>query len=309
MRFPYGTAMNLSHLRYFIAVAEHGSTTRAAQVLHISQPAVTRGIKLLEEELGVALFDRLPRTMQLTRFGQAYLRHARAVFAQLDNGLAEMRHLSATPIEEVIIGAGPTWLMGSLPGIAGRFSRLYPGVSLRIRGGYDRQLLEMLNKGEVDFVLTETSDAPLGNGLVQEPLISCEYIVACRRGHPLAARSGVSLTDLQAHPWAMPRPGGQCPGPAQRPVPCPEPAPAEAAYPLHLAQLHPELPPRFRCTVVCREVVAAQRRSAGHRGDRRRAGPADPPRRDRPAARHLGKPVVAKLLELLREECRRNPIQ
>lgn len=309
MRFPYGTAMNLSHLRYFIAVAEHGSTTRAAQVLHISQPAVTRGIKLLEEELGVALFDRLPRTMQLTRFGQAYLRHARAVFAQLDNGLAEMRHLSATPIEEVIIGAGPTWLMGSLPGIAGRFSRLYPGVSLRIRGGYDRQLLEMLNKGEVDFVLTETSDAPLGNGLVQEPLISCEYIVACRRGHPLAARSGVSLTDLQAHPWAMPDQAANA---------------LDRLSGLYLAQNLRPPKPHIRSTslsFILNYLLGSDALSFVVKSSLHNAGLQDivaiDVEQDLPI-RHAGivqrrdtweSPVVAKLLELLRDECRRNPIQ
>ena len=59
--------MNLTHLKFFIAVAEHGSTTKAAEVLHITQPAVTRGIRQLEDELKVALFERLPRAMRLTR--------------------------------------------------------------------------------------------------------------------------------------------------------------------------------------------------------------------------------------------------
>ena len=61
--------MNLTHLKFFITVAEHGSTTKAAEVLHITQPAVTRGIRQLEDELTVELFERLPRAMRLTRFG------------------------------------------------------------------------------------------------------------------------------------------------------------------------------------------------------------------------------------------------
>lgn len=301
--------MNLSHLRYFIAVAERGSTTRAAQHLNISQPAVTRGIKLMEQELGVSLFLRLPRTMQLTRFGEAYLRHARAVFAQLDNGAAEMRHLSETPVEEVILGAGPTWLMGSLPSVSGDFSQHYPGVSLRIRGGYDRQLLELLNKGEVEFVLTETSDAPLENDLVQEPLISCDYIVACRRDHPLARRSKVSLTDLMAHPWAMPDQAANA---------------LDRLSGLYIAQNLTPPEPHIKSTSLSfilnylansdalSFVVRSSLYTAGldsivavdvdQELPIRKAGIVQ--RRDA-----WESPVVAKLLDLLRADCRRNPFQ
>lgn len=196
--------MNLTHLKFFIAVAEHGSTTRAAEALHITQPAVTRGIRQLEDELKVELFERLPRAMRLTRFGKGYLRHAQAVFVQLENARDEMRHLADNPVEDVVIGAGPTWLMGNLPAIVGKLTRNYPNVSVRVRGGYDQQLLAMLNRGEVAFILTETSGAHFPADLVQEPLIHCDYVVVCRRNHPLAARKKVPLSDLLSFPWAMP---------------------------------------------------------------------------------------------------------
>jgi len=200
-------SMNLTNLRYFVAVAELGSITKAAQALHLTQPAVTRGIRQLEIELEIKLFERLPRAMRLTRFGKGYLRHAQAVFVQLENARNEMRHLADHPVEDVVIGAGPTWLMGRLPAIIGELTRKYPNAPVRVRGGYDLELLAMLNRGEVAFILTETFGVSLPADLVQEPLIHCDYVVACRLDHPLAARKKVSLEALLDFPWTMPDQG------------------------------------------------------------------------------------------------------
>ncbi|MDE0112792.1 MAG: LysR family transcriptional regulator, partial [Albidovulum sp.] len=196
--------MKLNQLKYFIAVAEAGSTTKAAEILNLTQPAITRGILQLEMEIGVKLFERLPRSMRLTRFGEAYLRHARSVFVQLDNAQAEMGYLLENPVEEIVIGAGPTWLRATLPEVISDLSRAYPEVSIRVRGGYDEQLLTMLDRGEVAFVLTETSRNRMRSDLEQEPLIKCEYVVAGRRRHPLAGNRKVKLSQLLNYPWAMP---------------------------------------------------------------------------------------------------------
>lgn len=191
-------------MKFFVAVAEHQSITKAAKALNITQPAVTRGILQLEEELEVSLFDRLPRSMHLTRFGESYLRHVQAVFVQLDNARAELRHLADSPIDEIVIGAGPTWLMGVLPEVLGEFTRNNPNVTIRIRGGYDKQLSEMLYRGEVSFILSDTNNSQLMSNLVEIPLIHCEYVVACGKAHPLAGRKKVQLHELLEYPWAMP---------------------------------------------------------------------------------------------------------
>ncbi len=196
--------MNTTHLKFFVEVAEHQSITKAAKALNLTQPAVTRGILQLEEELQVSLFDRMPRSMHLTRFGESYLRHVRAVFAQLQNAQAELRHLADSPIDEIVIGAGPTWLMGVLPEVLGEFTRNNPNVTIRVRGGYDKQLSEMLDRGEVSFILSDTNKAQINDDMVEIPLIHCEYIVACRKNHPLAGRAKVPLSELLDYPWAMP---------------------------------------------------------------------------------------------------------
>lgn len=196
--------MNHTHLKFFLEVAEKQSITRAAEALNVTQPAVTRGIHQLEEELQVKLFDRMPRTMRLTRFGESYLRHVRAIFVQFENARAELAYIANAPIKELVIGAGPTWLMGVLPTVLGEFSRNYPNVSVRVRGGYDQQLLAMLERGEVSMILSDTNSSQLAANLVEEPLIHCQYAVVCRKGHPLAERKKVSLKELLNYPWAMP---------------------------------------------------------------------------------------------------------
>lgn len=204
MLFCYMKAMKLTQLKYFIAVAEAKSTTKAAKILNLTQPAVTRGIRQLEAELGIELFVRLPRSMRLTRFGEAYLKHARAIFVQLENAQAEISYLEKNPVEEIVIGAGPTWLRSLLPEVVGDFSREFPDVSIRVRGGYDQQLLSMLDRGEVAFVLTETSNEKPQTSHTQEPLIYSEYVVAARKDHPLATLKQVTLEQLLKFPWAMP---------------------------------------------------------------------------------------------------------
>lgn len=196
--------MNNTHLKFFLKVAEHQSITKAAKALNITQPAVTRGILQLEEELQVSLFDRMPRSMHLTRFGESYRRHVQAVFVQLENARAELRHLTDSPIDEIVIGAGPTWLMGVLPEVLGEFTRSHPNVTIRIRGGYDKQLSEMLYRGEVSFILSDTNHSQQMSNLVEIPLIQCEYVVACGKAHPLAGRKKVQLRELLEYPWAMP---------------------------------------------------------------------------------------------------------
>lgn len=204
MQICYVIGMNLTHLRYFIVIAEVGTITQAAQVLNVTQPAVTRGLKLLESELGVALFERHPRKMQLTRYGTGFLRHARIVFSQLENANSEIRHMLKTPVQDILIGAGPSWLTGELPLVVGELSRIYPELSIRVRSGYDQQLREMLTKGELAFVLTELSNDGVSDEFEQEPLIECDYIVACRKGHPLSSLKDVKLEKLLDYTWAMP---------------------------------------------------------------------------------------------------------
>jgi DNA-binding transcriptional LysR family regulator len=196
--------LNLNQLRYFLSIANTGSVTRSAEELNLTQPALTRGIKNLEDELGVELFKRLPRAMLLTRFGDAFFRHAQSIFVQLENAQSELQHLARRTDDEIVIGAGPTWLMGRLPQILTDVLSRFPGTGISVRSGFDQYLREMLRSGEVDLVLTEVSSDPDNSDLVQESVISAKYAIVCGANHPLARTKQVKLAQLLNYRWALP---------------------------------------------------------------------------------------------------------
>lgn len=196
--------MNLNQLRYFLSITKTGSVTRSAEELNLTQPALTRGIRKLEEELGVELFKRLPRAMLLTRFGDAFYRHAQSVFVQLENAQSELQHLAKRTEDEIVIGAGPTWLMGRLPHILTDVLSRFPNTGISVRSGFDQQLREMLRSGEIELALTEVSDDPYNSDLAQESLICARYVIACGENHPLARKKRVKLSQLLNFPWALP---------------------------------------------------------------------------------------------------------
>src|SRR5579859_1285934 len=109
--------MLLRHIRYFLAVAEQRSFTRAADALHVSQPTLSQQIRQLEETLGVQLFDRSGRTVQLTEFGEVYARHARAALHELDTGqraLHDVADLGSGSLRLAMMPTFAAYLSGSL---------------------------------------------------------------------------------------------------------------------------------------------------------------------------------------------------
>lgn len=196
--------MDTRQLQIFLAVAEAGSITRAASELHMSQPALTTGIRNLEASLDTRLFDRLPRGVRLTATGEALYRHARLVFTQIDDARSEIDTLKNILPHEVKIGAGPVWQRRYLPQIVADLSRRHGRIEVVVRGGYEQELFAMLRSGEVEFALTEIGHTSDENAFVSRVLRTDFYAVICAEDHPLTARQPVSLDDLVAYRWAMP---------------------------------------------------------------------------------------------------------
>ena len=125
-------AMLLRHIRYFLAVAEQRSFTRAADALHVSQPTLSQQVRQLEDTLGVQLFDRSGRTVQLTEFGEVYARHARAALHELDAGqraLHDVADLGSGSLRLAMMPTFAAYLSGSL---IDAFHADYPNVALTI---------------------------------------------------------------------------------------------------------------------------------------------------------------------------------
>lgn len=197
--------MDLRAVEYFAAVAERGTVRGAAARLGISQPALTKAIRRLEDEVGVVLFDRQPRGVTLTVYGRTLLRHARNVQVSLKEAHEEIAALRAGIAGRVRIGAGPSWERVVLPQAITEFTAGQPGVQIHVLGGADDALKAQLRTGDLDFVLAATPDAPqLEPDLEWRPLMADDYRVIAATHHPLHARRRAALPDLLDYPWILP---------------------------------------------------------------------------------------------------------
>jgi DNA-binding transcriptional LysR family regulator len=209
-----------TRLRQVVVLAEHGSFRRAAAVLKISQPALTKGIQALEAALGVPLFDRQPTSVTLTEFGKRVVRHTQAVEAaegDLLRDIALLRGLEAGSIN-VALGPYPSVLSGHVA--AARLIASYPkfGIAVRVAGW--RAVTRAVAERKVDLGIAELSDAVLNEALATELVGQHRARIFCRPGHPLLTRGRVSLSDLFEFPWANtrvpPRVAGAFPRPPGR---------------------------------------------------------------------------------------------
>ncbi len=197
--------MDIPQLRTIIHVAELGSLSKAADRLRIAQPALSRQVRLLEEELGVRLFDRHGRGMVVTEAGQEVLRHAQSIMGALDNIRASVSDENAPLSGHVSVGMPPTVSdILSLPLIAA-FKERHPAATIRIVSAYSGFLLDWLQRGTVDVaVLIE--DKPTRT-LRCYPLLEEDL---CLIGPPesgLSAKRPVPFSALEQWPFLLPSPG------------------------------------------------------------------------------------------------------
>jgi DNA-binding transcriptional LysR family regulator len=193
--------MELRQLQYFVAIADEGHFTRAAERVLIAQPAISQQIRRLEAELGEPLFDRDRRHVRLTAAGRALLPHARATLAGADRAKAAVRSLSGLLSGQLTVGAFEGAPEGLLATALGRFRRAHPAVEVQAKEGYAAELLTAVQRGELDVAITglpDTAQPPTGVNVTElaiEPLV-----LAVSPDHPLARRPQVPLTRLRDEP-------------------------------------------------------------------------------------------------------------
>lgn len=195
--------MNLDDLTYFLAVAETGLLHRAATQVGISQPALTKAVRRLETELGVALFERSPRGMQLTRYGMEFQRHAVTLRATYEDALNQVAELYSGELAKVRVGATPA----TEPLVGRTFLSLLkkrPALRLDLTVQLSDALIRALLEGEVDLAVAPVPvDLPEELRAVQ--LLSESTAIVCRKGHPMC-ETGKAATpdDLARYPWILP---------------------------------------------------------------------------------------------------------
>jgi len=203
--------IELRHLRYFVAVAEEKSFTRAAERLHMQQPPLSQQLKALESQLGTILFDRLPRGVELTAAGEAFLEDARAVLVDVSAATARAKRVGSGVEGTLAVGlASSAATHAVVPSLIAAFHERYPEVYLKFVEGNAATLTEAVVAREADVALLRAPvDQPPEvrfQRLLQEPMVA-----ALARKHPLAAKARgrsppwVSLTELAASPLILTR--------------------------------------------------------------------------------------------------------
>jgi DNA-binding transcriptional LysR family regulator len=184
--------MELHHLRYFEAVARHRHVTRAAQELHIAQPSLSKQIQGLEAELGVALFDRIGRRVELTAAGRLLLPYARRALREISDARAALRQWSSLEHGQVAIGATPTVGAHLLPSALAEFHQRHPALELSLREMGAARLAALLDEGSIDLAVVSVGLPALAS----VELFSEELIIAVAADHRLAQRQAVRGDEL-----------------------------------------------------------------------------------------------------------------
>jgi DNA-binding transcriptional LysR family regulator len=191
-------SLSLAQLRQFVALAEVGSVGGAARALGVSQPAVTKSLRSLETQLGVALVRRTARGTELTKHGHTFLLRARSACREIERGQAELTDAVKQASGPIVLGASPAAAAALLPGPLKLLRRDFP-VDVRVIEGMPMATLPRVRDESLDFALGPALRTPLASDLVVTPLYPNEMAIVVRRGHPLAATR--SLADLMDSEW------------------------------------------------------------------------------------------------------------
>ncbi len=184
------TGMELRHLRYFVAVAAHGSFNRASQTLHLTQPALSRQVKDLEDELGVPLFERGKNSVKLTDAGERFYEEAQDLLARVATAVEKVR---TEHREEVLrIGYAPSATAGILPRALKRFHAAMPHVKVELNDVSPPEMIQMAVSGRLDIIIALEPSVVAIPGFKWSEFRRLSLILIMRADHPLARRKRIS---------------------------------------------------------------------------------------------------------------------
>ncbi|KVQ93852.1 LysR substrate-binding domain-containing protein [Burkholderia ubonensis] len=201
------TRLKTRQLLLVVALADEGGIHRAAAALNMTQPAASKLLRELEETIGAVLFERLPRGMRPTLYGDALIRHARAALGSLDQAREELAALKAGRLGHVAVGAITSPGLRVVPPAVAAVKGTHAGIHVSVEIDTSNVLLERLAQDKLDVVLGRLSAEHDKLHLRYEPLTGEPVAAVVRPGHPLLARAPLALADVQRAAWVMPPAG------------------------------------------------------------------------------------------------------
>src|SRR2546423_3381062 len=191
--------MELDHVEAFVAVVRHGGFTRAASTLHLSQPAISRRLHLLEHELGAPVFERIRSGVVLTDAGRTFLPHAEALLASMRDGIDAVGALRGADRGAVTLAAVGTLASSALTDSLRRFREAHPAVDLRLRTALSAEVSALVRRGDATLGLRYQADPDpdlVSTHIHDEPMLP-----VCSPRHRLAHRRRLSPAALAGESW------------------------------------------------------------------------------------------------------------
>jgi LysR family hydrogen peroxide-inducible transcriptional activator len=193
--------MEIHQLRYFVAVADEGSFSRAAAKVRVAQPSLSQQIRKLEAEVGQPLFDRLPRSVMLTEAGHCFIDYARQILASIGDARRCVDELKGEVAGKVAVGAIPTIAPYVLPELVVTFQKHYPDVTLEVVEDVTDSITRRIEAGELDVALASTCrPSPT---LRRESVGSEPLLLLVPKGHPLGKKALVEFDDLKSQRFLL----------------------------------------------------------------------------------------------------------
>jgi DNA-binding transcriptional LysR family regulator len=195
--------MDIRQLRYFITVAEYLNFTKAANQLYVAQSAISHQIADLEEQVGVKLFIRNKRSVQLTPAGSVFLKEAIEIVEKTSGAIEKAQQTDSGVIGSLSIGFLSVHVRSFLPEVIKRFRELYPKVELHLNHFPSKMLKESLEEGELDIALTQPSGLHRIEEIEIQTVAKEKYCIVMHKNHPLANNKKIKLADLATEPFII----------------------------------------------------------------------------------------------------------
>jgi DNA-binding transcriptional LysR family regulator len=192
--------MELRHLRYFLVVGEALSFTKASAQLRVAQPALSRRIQDLEEEIGVDLLKRSPRGVSLTAEGKLFLEKTRNLLKLADESVEQVRALARGQFGDLHIGYSPSPTVEILPPALAEFQKTFPQVNVLLHDASQRELVDGLQDGTLELAITPDAGSAQTPGIEFEVLRTYPICVALAPTHPFARLKSIPLERLAHEP-------------------------------------------------------------------------------------------------------------
>jgi DNA-binding transcriptional LysR family regulator len=188
-------------LRAFIAIAEAQNLTAAAERVAISQPSLTKKLRLIEKDYGGKLFERLPRGMKLTPLGACLYRHAKRIETDYGRAREELRAITSGHLDILRVGAGATFHLLHISKIFDQLRREFPKTRLMLEAASNQITLPKLLEGELDVFVGQIQPIDEDKQLHVRRIATFEHCVALRRKHEFRAKRKLSAADLKDYSW------------------------------------------------------------------------------------------------------------